>query len=173
MHLLLNSHAQCAVYKLNGLYMEKEIAVLGLGNPLMSDEGIGVHIINELLKQKDKFQNAEFIDAGTAGLSLIHLLAGRNKAVFIDCAYMKTEPGTIKRFTPEDVKSVKSLLHHSLHEADLLKIIDLARQLEQCPPQVVILGIEPQTITPGRTLSQTLHDNMSSYINTITAELAE
>ncbi|MHC4466749.1 MAG: hydrogenase maturation protease [Planctomycetota bacterium] len=113
--------------------MKKETIVLGLGNPLMSDEGIGVYIINEFLKQKDKFPLVDFIDAGTAGLSVIHLLAGRKKAVFIDCAYMETLPGKIKRFTPEDVKSVKSLLHHSLHEADLLKIIECAKQLNQCP----------------------------------------
>jgi len=83
--------------------MQKQTIVLGLGNPLMADEGIGVYIINEFLKQKDKFPLVDFIDAGTAGLSVMHMLAGRKKAVFIDCAYMETQPGTIKRFTPDDV----------------------------------------------------------------------
>ncbi|MHC4130771.1 MAG: hydrogenase maturation protease [Planctomycetota bacterium] len=151
--------------------MKKETIVLGLGNPLMSDEGIGVYIINEFLKQKDKFPLVDFIDAGTAGLSVIHLLAGRKKAVFIDCAYMETLPGKIKRFTPEDVKSVKSLLHHSLHEADLLKIIECAKQLNQCPDDVIIFGIEPQNICPGRMLSPPLRDNIEKYIIAIASEL--
>jgi hydrogenase maturation protease len=152
--------------------MQKDIVVLGLGNPLMSDEGIGIYILNEFLKQKDKFPLVDFIDAGTAGLSVMHLLAGRKKAVFIDCAYMETLPGTIKRFTPEDVKSVKTLIQHSLHEADLLKIINCAKQLQQCPDDVVIFGIEPQNISPGRELSQPLRDNKSAYINAIAGELA-
>jgi len=151
--------------------MKKEIIVLGLGNPLMSDEGIGVYIINELLKQKDNFPLVDFIDAGSAGLSVMHMLADRKKAVFIDCAYMETLPGTIKRFTPDDVKSVKSLLHHSLHEADLLKIIDCAKQLNQCPDDVVIFGIEPQNISPGRMLSSPLRDNIEKYITAIVSEL--
>jgi hydrogenase maturation protease len=113
----------------------------------------------------------DFIDTGTAGLSVMHLLAGRTKAVFIDCAYMETLPGTIKRFTPEDVKSVKNLLHHSLHEADLLKIIDCAKQLDQCPADVVIFGIEPQNISPGRMLSHPLRDNIDKYVNAIVSEL--
>jgi hydrogenase maturation protease len=151
--------------------MKNETIVLGLGNPLMSDEGIGVRIINEFLEQKDKFPLVDFVDAGTAGLSVIHMLADRNKAVFIDCAYMETLPGTIKRFTPEDVESVKSLLHNSLHEADLLKIIDCAKQLNQCPADVVIFGIEPQNTTPGRMLSRPLRDNIEKYINAIASEL--
>ncbi|MHC4186839.1 MAG: hydrogenase maturation protease [Planctomycetota bacterium] len=152
--------------------MEKETIVLGLGNPLMSDEGIGIYIINEFLKQKNQFPMVDFIDAGTTGLSVIHMLADRNKAVFIDCAYMETLPGTIKRFTPEDVKSVKGLLHHSLHEADLLKIIDCAKQLNQCPDNVVIFGIEPQNTSPGRMLSPPLRNNIGKYIIAIASELA-
>ncbi|MHC4842367.1 MAG: hydrogenase maturation protease [Planctomycetota bacterium] len=151
--------------------MKKETIVLGLGNPLMSDEGIGIYIINEFLKQKDKFPLVDFIDAGTVGLSVMHLLADRTQAVFIDCACMKTPPGTIKRFTLENVKSVKSLLHHSLHEADLLQIIDCAKQLDQCPADVVIFGIEPQNISPGRMLSRPLRDNIDKYINAIASEL--
>ena len=151
--------------------MKKETIVLGLGNPLMSDEGIGIYIINQFLEQKDKFPKVDFIDAGTAGLSVMHMLAGRKKAVFIDCAYMETLPGTIKRFTPDDVKSVKSLLHHSFHEADLLKIIDCAKKLDQCPDDVVIFGIEPQNISPGRMLSRPLRDNIDKYITAIASEL--
>ncbi|MHC4759106.1 MAG: hydrogenase maturation protease [Planctomycetota bacterium] len=151
--------------------MQKSTVVLGLGNPLMSDEGIGIHIINELIKQKDTFPSVDFIDAGTAGLSVLHLLADRQKAIFIDCAFMQAQPGELKRFTPRDVKSIKDLPDHSMHEADLLKIIDCAKKLQQCPPNVVIFGIEPQNIIPGRELSQPLKDNISNYIAAIISEL--
>jgi len=153
--------------------MKNKTIVLGLGNPLMGDEGVGIYIINEFLKRKNDFTQAEFVDAGTSGMSILHLLEGYEKAVFIDCAVMQTTPGTIKKFSPADIESVKNLMHYSLHEADLLKIIDLARQLGQCPTDVVIFGIEPQTIGPQSKLSQTLGDNIQDYFATITAELTE
>ena len=153
--------------------MQKKTIVLGLGNPLMGDEGIGPCLIKEFLKQKVDFPQVEFIDAGTSGMSILHLLKGCQKAVFIDCAMMNTAPGTIKKFSPDDVDSVKNLLHHSLHEADLLKIIDLAKQLGQCPSDLVIFGIEPQTLSAVNILSQTLRDNIRVYIAAVIAELTE
>ena len=54
------------------------------------------------------------------------------------------------------LKAVKKLAHQSLHEADILKILAMAKQLGQCPEEVVIFGIEPETIEPEQSLSQTI-----------------
>jgi len=153
--------------------MKKNVVAVGLGNPLMGDEGIGGLIISRFQAQADKYPSVDFIDAGTGGMSLLHIIAGRKKAVLIDCACMETEPGTIKRFTPADVKSVKKLQHQSLHEADVLKITELARRLGQLPQQVVILGIEPEKIEPGQKLSDTLSSKVDDYIATIAKELVQ
>lgn len=75
------------------------------------------------------------------------------------------------RFGPEDAESVKKLLHLSLHEADLLKIIELAKKLNQCPPRVVIFGIEPEYAAPGCQISDTLADKISEYMTLIGKEL--
>ena len=80
-----------------------DVIVIGLGNPLLSDEGIGVHLIRKLSEHQDKFPSVEFIDAGTGGMNVLHLIANRKKAVIIDCAKMGRKPGTIKRFEPADV----------------------------------------------------------------------
>ncbi len=71
----------------------------------MSDEGIGGFIIERLLKQADKYPDVEFLDAGTGGMSLLHLIEGRRKAVLIDLAYMGTPPGTIIKFPPTRPKA--------------------------------------------------------------------
>ncbi len=113
--------------------MKKETIVLGLGNPLMGDEGIGIKLIEMLQSVSGDFPEADFVDAGTGGMSLLHLIAGRRKAIIIDCALMGETPGTIKQFTPDEVKTVKQLTHLSLHEVDIIKVIDLARQLGDCP----------------------------------------
>ena len=149
----------------------KETVVLGLGNLLMSDEGIGIHLIRKFSEHQDKFPSIEFIDAGTGGMNVLHLIANRKKAVIIDCVKMGKKPGTIKRFEPADVKTVKKMMHFSLHEADILRIIELSRQLGECPGQIVIFGIEPESLELGQKLSKTLSDRIDAYAIDICKEL--
>ena len=151
--------------------MQKDIIVLGLGNPLMADEGIGGFIINTLLEKKDLYPAVDFIDAGTGGLAILHLIVERKKVIIIDCAYMGKQPGTIVRFTPSQVSTVKKLLHYSLHEVDIMKVIELARQLNQCPDDIVIFGVEPEKIELREGLSPTLKKNTNKYLETIESEL--
>lgn len=151
--------------------MRKNTVVLGLGNPLMSDEGIGGFLVEKLQTQADNFPNVEFIDAGTGGMAMLHLIEDRKKAVLIDCSYMNTAPGTIKKFTPQQVQSVKKLMHYSLHEVDILKVLDIVRQLGSCPQQMVIFGIEPSVIELGTSLSDIVTAKIDDYITAITEEL--
>lgn len=151
--------------------MRKDTAVLGLGNPLMADEGIGCLIVQQLLTQADKYPNVDFIDVGTGGISILHLIANRHKVILVDCAYMGEKQGTMKKFRPEDVKSIKKLAHQSLHEADIIKILALAKHLKQYPEQVIIFGIEPEKIEPGQNLSKTLKEKLDDYVAEISEEL--
>jgi hydrogenase maturation protease len=151
--------------------MNKETIVLGLGNPLMGDEGIGIKLIEMLQSAWRDFPEADFVDAGTGGMSLLHLISGRTKAIIIDCAYMGTEPGTIKQFTPDEVKTVKQLTHLSLHEVDIIKVIELARQLGECPEKIIIFGIEPETVTQQMELSENLTGRLAQYIETVKTQL--
>jgi hydrogenase maturation protease len=153
--------------------VKKKILVLGLGNPLMADEGIGCRIIERFLTQVDKYPDIDFIDAGTGGMSLLHLIADRRKVILIDCAYMGTKPGTIKRFTPNDVKSIKKLAHQSLHEVDILKVLDLSRQLGQYPDEIIIFGIEPEEIKPKQKLSEILAKKLDDYTAAVSKELSQ
>ena len=151
--------------------MKKATVVLGLGNPLMADEGIGVYLIERLARVGERCPEADFIDAGTGGMSVLHLIEGRRKAVFIDCAFMDEAPGTLRRFTPEEVRSTKVLAHQSLHDADLLQILTLAEQLGDCPGQVVIFGIQPEAVEMRQGLSASLLDRAEEYLAAIWSEL--
>lgn len=151
--------------------MDKETIVLGLGNPLMGDEGIGTHLIEELQKQAENYPDIEFMDGGTGGMQLLHYIAGKKKAVILDCAIMGLAPGTIKRFTPDQVKTVKKLAHLSLHEVDIIRVIELSKQLGECPDEVVFFGIEPEAIIQEMHLTETLAAKIPDYINEILKEL--
>ncbi len=151
---------------------EKDIVVIGLGNLLMSDEGIGIYLIQKLSELQDKFPHVEFIDAGTGGMNLLHLIANRKKAVIIDCVKMGKSPGTIKKFKPSEVKTTKKMMHFSLHEADILRIIAISRQLGECPEKIVIFGIEPESLEMGQKLSPALAARIDLYTAEICKSLA-
>ena len=153
----------------------KETIVVGLGNPLMADEGIGTVLVDELSKLaaagKLPSENIEYYDGGCGGMYLLHTIAERKKAILLDCCLMGTEPGTVRRFTPDDVKSVKKMAHLSLHEVDILKVIELANQIGQCPDEIVIFGIEPVSIEPQMHLNEAIQKRIPEYLETIRNEL--
>jgi hydrogenase maturation protease len=153
--------------------MRKDIVVVGLGNPLMGDEGIGCRVVEELSQWADEYPGVDFIDAGTGGMAVLHHIAERKKAVLIDCAYMGQKPGTILRFRRHDVASVKKLAHQSLHEADLLKILELSTQLGQSPEETVVFGIEPLTIAPDDKLSEPVANKIDEYVAAVLSELSQ
>ena len=153
----------------------KETIVIGLGNPLMADEGIGTALVEELSKLAQAgtlpTDNVEYYDGGCGGMYLLHVIAERKKVILIDCCIMGTEPGTLRRFTPEDVNSIKQMAHLSLHEVDILKVIELAKQIGQCPDEIVIFGIEPVAIEQQMHLNQVLQDRLDEYLRHIGKEL--
>jgi len=151
--------------------MKNETIVLGLGNPLMGDEGIGNELVELLKSTSDQCSGVDFIDAGTGGMSLLYHFENRKKAIIIDCAFMGETPGTVKRFTPEEVKTVKKLTHLSLHEVDILKVIELAKQLNQCPEEIIFYAIQPDKVEQQHHLSKTLQKKLSQYAKQIQTEL--
>ena len=137
----------------------------------MADEGVGVAVIERLQSLAERYPDVEFLDAGTGGMAILHRIDGREKVVFVDCAFMGEEPGAIRRFAPDQVRSTKVLAHQSLHEVDLFKILDLAEQLGQAPRRVVIFGIQPEVVTNRMGLSKMIADRMEQYIEVIRSEL--
>ena len=148
----------------------KNIAIIGMGNPFMRDEGIGVRVVQRL-QQSELAQVVDVLDLGTSGISVLHELEGRDRVIFVDCTMMGAAPGTLRRFTPDDVVSRKTQPGLSLHEGDLLHTLALARQLGVFPKDVVIFGIEPEVIDYGDELSPELQARLDEYVAAVRAEV--
>lgn len=147
------------------------IVIIGIGNVLLMDEGIGVHTINELEKY-DLPGNLEIYDGGTGGFKLVDLMHGASIVIFIDAVETGKVPGTVTIFKPEDVRSIYPKKRYSLHDTDLLEVIKMAELLDN-PPVIEIVGIQPKTINYGTTLSQELKDSMPKIINTVLKRIEE
>ncbi len=119
------------------------VLILGIGNILQSDDGLGIHIVNHITQNIELPDDVEAIDGGTAGFDLIPLLRGREKIIIVDALRVDDEPGAIYRFKPEDAR--KSRASFSLHEVGIIEVIDMLRLLGE-NPLIEIIGVVPEDI---------------------------
>jgi hydrogenase maturation protease len=148
----------------------KHTLVLGLGNPLLGDEGIGVRVVEELsgLELPD---GVEAVVGGTAGLGLIGLMEGYQRVIIVDAAEMGHPPGHVVRFTPAEVqfKMVEAWL--SLHQIGLGEALALAEALGVAPAEVVIIGVQPGRIEGKVGLSPEVEGAVPQIIRMVLDEL--
>lgn len=149
----------------------KNTVVVGLGNLLMTDEGAGIHVVRQLMTKSEQFAHVDFADLGSSLMSVVHAIAGRRKVILIDCAFMDEPAGTIRRFSPDEVVSTKAMIHFSLHEGDLMGLLELSRKLGEYPGEVVIFGIQPESMAISEGLSSTLRKQLGNYVEMIIQEL--
>jgi len=149
----------------------KDIVVVGLGNLLMSDEGAGVYVVRELMTRSECPSHVDLVELGSSLMGAVHAIAGRRKAVLVDCAHMGEPAGTMRRFSPDEVVSTKTQTCFSLHEGDLLGALELSRKLGEYPMEVVIFGIQPEKIWLGDGLSPALRERLGDYVEMILRDL--
>jgi hydrogenase maturation protease len=129
------------------------IGVIGIGNPLMGDEGVGPAVI-ERLKDRRMPSCVELIDAGSAGMSLLHILVGLDAAIIIDAADFCGRPGEVRVFAPDEAATVKDMPRESLHEADLMRVLELSRGLGELPERTVIVAVQFGSISPSTHMTE-------------------
>lgn len=139
-----------------------------MGNILLSDEGVGVHVV-EAMKDRNLPENVELLDGGTASAGLLNSLVYRDKVVIVDAVKGGNEPGTLYRFTRDDV-ALQSQKLVSLHQVSLLETLAMADLLGCMPHQVVIIGIEPQKVDWGMELSPEVADVVPRVIELVLSE---
>ncbi len=149
-----------------------KIVILGVGNLLLKDEGVGVHVVQELQK-KALPPEVKVIEGGVAGIGLINFFQGARKAVFIDAADMKLAPGTVVRFTPEEIRSQPGNPKFSAHDVGLLEVLELAKALGQCPPEVVIIGVQPKEISWGMDLTPEVQAAFPQILEAVLKEIEQ
>lgn len=123
---------------------KKNVLILGIGNILHKDDGLGVFIINEINSSvKDLPKNVEVADGGVLGYDLLPLMSGRDKIVIADALKADDVPGSIYRFPAKHLRDSNNKF--SLHEMGVKKIIDMLTLTGETP-EIEIIGIVPEDI---------------------------
>ncbi|BCR06567.1 hypothetical protein DESUT3_36360 [Desulfuromonas versatilis] len=127
--------------------MPETTRLIGVGNPLMGDDGIGIAAAERLAAMVLP-EGVEVIDGGTGGLTLLTLMDGADRVVLVDAVEMGKVPGSLVRFTPEEVVAADAGGGGlSLHETGLAQVLALGRELGCLPEKIVIFGVQPESVS--------------------------
>jgi hydrogenase maturation protease len=147
----------------------KNILILGIGNILMKDDGVGVRVVQSI-RDTDLPSDVEIMDGGVLGLNLMYYIEGRKKVIVIDAVSLGNPPGTIYRFTEKALLEKKELLR-SAHGVDFYDVIKTAEFLGTKPEEVVFIGIEPEVVDEGLEISPSVEKRIPRVIELIFKEL--
>lgn len=126
--------------------------VLGVGNILMQDEGVGVRVLEWLQAHYTPPPDVKLVDGGTMGLDLLHYLQGIDHLLILDAVESGHPPGQITTLTGEDVPAFLGM-KISPHQIGVQDLLATAQLMGYTPPEIVILGVQPDWLSVGLDMS--------------------
>lgn len=146
-----------------------QIMVMGIGNILLSDEGLGVRFLEELAK-KTLPENVELLEGGTAGLELVHLIQDVDFLIIIDAVNAQAEPGALFRFKPGDLQVFPEKYEVSFHQIGIIEVLTMAKIIGKAP-ETLIFGIQPKSLEWGMNLSPEIQALFSRLADLVLKEI--
>lgn len=132
-----------------------KILILGIGNPLMGDDGLGVHAVRRLAEETGRWPGVRCLDGGTLGYLLAGHLENIDALIVIDAARLQAAPGTVAVY--EEAAMDGFLTTHpnrSVHEVGLADLMAMAFWSGQVPQRRALIAVEPQDTGWGTELSE-------------------
>jgi hydrogenase maturation protease len=148
----------------------KQILILGVGNLLLSDEGVGVHVARKLMAM-DFPPGVEVLEGGTDGFALMHVLLQADRIILVDAVRGGGAPGSIYRFEIDDCPPFPDIYKTSVHQVSILEVINLSGLIGS-PPHTTVIGVEPNRLEMGMELSPQIEAKIPRVIQLIREEVA-
>lgn len=123
--------------------------VLGIGNNLLSDEGIGIHVVNYLAQHYSPLSQVDFVDGGTLSFSLAPLLETASHLIVIDAAQLQAAAGTVRYFEDKQLEAFLRTHARSVHEISLRDLLGMVQLTERAPQKQALFAIQAQHLGWG------------------------
>ena len=136
----------------------------------MGDDAVGVLVVEQIRQRADLPAGVDVIDGGTDGIGLVPVLEAYRRVILVDAVPMDRPPGTIRRFTWDEVNVARHDRALSLHQSDLADALRLAEALEILPEEVVIYGIQPQNMNWDEPLSAPVAQAIPGLLDALVEE---
>lgn len=146
--------------------------ILGVGNILLGDEGIGIRVVEELENRFSFPEEVTLLDGGTAGIELLRYIEGRDLLILIDAMRAGLAPGTVFKVEGEDVAK-RFMTKISPHQIGLSDLLAAGILTDQIPKQIILFGVEPEKLETGITISESVEASLKKIIGAILEELAK
>ena len=143
----------------------KHVVVLGVGNVLLSDEGVGVHVANKLMEM-DLPPGIEVVEGGTYGFGLINVVTEADRLIVVDAVKGGGPAGSIYRFDLKDAPTYPDMDKTSVHQISILEVIRLSELVGQTP-ETTIIGVEPKSVAIGLQLSPVVEDRLTRIVELV------
>ena len=147
------------------------VVVIGLGNPLMGDDGLGLAVLDELRSGHALPESVELVDGGTWGMNLLPIIEDANELILIDAIDDGQPPGTLVRLERDRLPRYLAT-KISPHQIDLRDVLGLAELRGTLPSNTVALGLQPESIVFGNSLSDVLRCRVGVLAKAVVEELA-
>lgn len=146
------------------------VMVLGIGNVLMTDEGVGVRVVNDLESRFRFPESVEILDGGTSGMELLDPISGLDHLIVVDAVRSGDPAGTMIRLEDDEVPALfqTRLSPHQLGLSDVLATLLL---MGEFPKHLVLLGCEPKTLKTHMGLTDEVEAAVEPLIEAVLAEL--
>ena len=149
---------------------QKRVVILGVGNLLLSDEGVGVHVANKLMEM-DLPEGVEVYEGGTDGFRLMSVVTGADRLIVVDAVKGGGEPGSIYRFDVNDAPSMPDSYKTSVHQIGILEVIHFSEFVGKGKtPETTILGIEPKSLEMAMELTPEIAAKVPRVIELVLEE---
>ncbi len=151
--------------------MQQSTLILGLGNVLMTDEGVGAEVVRRLACEIGDQPGLQLLDGGTLSFTLAAAIADNDRLIVVDAASMGEPAGSVRVFEGDSMD--RHLRGHakSVHEVSLSDLFDIARLTDTLPERRALVGIEPRTVDWGDALTPPVADAIPAVIARIRALL--
>jgi len=147
------------------------IGVLGIGNVLMGDDGIGPFVVKILEASYEFAPNVVLHDLGTPGLGITSFFADYDVIILIDAVGAKDQPGSIHLFRKDQILRTPVPQRISPHDPALVESLLFAEFSGKCPAQVLLVGVVPNSTELGCVLSQEVRAAVAPAMSAVLAEL--
>jgi hydrogenase maturation protease len=150
---------------------DKDFLLMGLGNLLMEDEGVGVHVLRHLEEHYTFKPPLEFVDGGTAGFELLPFFEDYRHILMVDAVEFRKEPGHIGTIKNDDILT-QLTQKMSLHHLGITDVLSAAKLLDYTFDEVVLIGIQPYFFNDVKMgLSKEMEARMPDIVKTTLNEL--
>lgn len=139
--------------------------ILGLGNLLLRDEGLGIHIVQRLMRE-DIAEYTELVDGGTDALSLLGIVEAADRLLIIDAINTGSPPGTIRLIQSQEIPLILTS-SMSPHQIGFSEVLTLAKLRGRLPAHSLLVGIEPQSLDWGTELTPLLAQRVPEIVGLV------